>query len=181
MAIIEDAQSSRTAIVDSENRLKTFAVSQSEDKQTNIEGEYNSIYFEVTPDGAGDYFWYLQNTGTGDLTITDIRVSSSVVTQLNLHVVSGTPSYLVGTDTQVTNRNLGSNKSPAAISKYDDDITNLTSGGILLFEQLSTVDVMFHMKTTSNIIIPQGQAVALERVSATGAITCLVSLTKASS
>ena len=178
---IEDPKTGRAAGVDEEFRLTTFAIVQSEDKHTNVEGEYNSLYFKVTPAGAGDYFWYLENTGTDDVTITDIRVASSVVTEINLHVVTGTPSYVTGTDTQITNRNLGSNKTPAIITKYDTDITGLTSGGILLFDELAVVNDMHHMKTTSNIIISQGQSVALERVAATGLITCLISLTKASS
>ena len=179
--IIEDPKAGRGAEVDKEFRLKTFAISQSEDKHTNTEGEYNSLYFKVTPAGANDYFWYLENTGTDDLTITDIRIACSAVTEINLHVVTGTPVYVTGTDTEITNRNLGSSKLPAVISKYDTDITGLTSGGVLLFDELAVINDMHHMKTSSNIIIPQGQSVALERVAATGLITCLVSLTKANS
>ena len=178
---IEDAATGRTAQVDEEFRLKTFSVSQSEDKHTNIEGHYNSLYFQVTPAGAGDYFWYLINDGSNDVTITDIRIASTVISQINLHIVIGTPIYVTGTSTQITNRNLGSNQIPAVTSNYDTDITGLTSSGILLFDELSAANDMHHMKTTSNIIIPQGQAIALERVAATGLITCLVSLTRASS
>jgi copper(I)-binding protein len=178
---IEDALSGRTARVDEEFRLKTFAITQNEDKHTNVEGDYNSLYFQVTPAGAGDYFWYLVNDGDEDVTITDIRISSTVVSQINLHAVTGTPTYVTGTDTQVTNRNLGSNKIPDVTSKFDTDITVIASTGILLFDELSSANDMHHMKTTSNIIIPQGQAIALERVAATGLITCLISLTKANS
>lgn len=175
--IIEDGQTGRAAIVDDEFRLKTFSITQSEDKHTNIEGEYNSVYFKVTPTGANDYFFYLQNTGVDDVTITDIRISSSVGSEILLHKVSGTASS--GTDSLITNRNLGSNKVPAITAIHDPDITGLTSEGVLLFDELSVVDEMHHMKTTSNIIIPQGQSIALLRVAATGLITCLVSVTKA--
>jgi hypothetical protein len=176
---IEDAATGRTAIVDEEFRLKTFSIVQSEDKHTNVEGDYNSLYMQVTPAGAGDYFWYLVNDGQADVTITDIRIVSTVATQINIHIVTGTPIYVAATDTLNTNKNLGSNKVPKITSKYDTNITGLTSGGILLFDSIDTPNELVHMKTTSNIIIPQGQAVALERVAATGLVTCLVSLTKA--
>ena len=39
MAIIQDAQTGRTAKVDDENRLSTFSVAQHEDKHTNEEGD----------------------------------------------------------------------------------------------------------------------------------------------
>lgn len=179
--IIQDSTTGKTAIVDDENRLKTFSVTQAEDKHTNIEGHYNSIYFEVTPTGANDKFFYLKNTGVVDLAITDIRISSTVATNVLLDKVTGTPTYVTGTDAQITNRNLGSSQIPDIIAKYDTDITTVTDEGVLLFQECPVADTLYHFRTSSNIIIPQGQAVALQRVAATGTITCLVSLTRATS
>jgi len=179
--IIQDSRTGQTAIVDNENRLKTFAVTQAEDKHTNEEGFYNSVFFEVTPAGASDKFFYLENTGTEDLTITDIRISSSVATNILLRKVTGTPTYVTGTAAEITNRNLGSSKTPSIDAQFDTDITALTDDGVLLFQECAVADTLYHFRTSSNIIIPQGQAVALERVAATGVITCLVSLTRASS
>ena len=181
MAIIQDSSTGRTATVDDENRLAVFAISQAEDKHTNVEGHYNSIYFEVTPAGAGDKFFYLQNTGTEDLTITDIRISSTVATNILLKKVTGTPVYVTGTAAQITNRNLGSSKTPTIDAQYDTDITTLVDEGVLLFQECPVADTLYHFRTSSNIIIPQGQSVTLERVAATGLITCLVSLTRAMS
>ena len=180
MAIIQDSSTGRTATVDYENRLSTFAVSQAEDKHANIEGHYDSIYFEVTPTGANDNFFYLQNTGTADLALTDIRISSSAPTNILLDKVSGTPVYVTGTDAAITNRNLGSSKVPSVIAKYDTDITGIVDEGVLLFQECPSADTLYHFRTSSNIIIPQGQAIALQRVAATGQITCLISLTVAS-
>lgn len=179
--IIKDSQTGKTATVDDENRLKTFAVSQAEDKRTNTEGFYNSVYFEVTPTGANDKFFYLQNTGTEELTITDIRISSSVATNIFVRKVTGTPVFTAGTTAEITNRNLGSSKIPSVNAQYDVNITGLVDSGVLFFQECPVVDTLYHYKTTSNIIIPQGQAIAIERVAATGLITCLISLTRASS
>ena len=181
MAIIQDASTGITASVDEENRLKVFAIAQAEDKHTNVEGYYNSIFFQVTPAGANDKFFYLKNTGIYDLTVTDIRISSTVPTNILLDKVTGTAVYVTGTDAGITNRNLGSSKVPTVIAKYDTDITGVVDEGVLLFQECPTADTLYHFKSSSNIIIPQGQAIALQRVAATGAITCLVSLTRAGS
>jgi copper(I)-binding protein len=178
--IIEDPQTGLTAKIDSQNRIVAFAVSQQEDKQLNAKGEFNSLHFSVTPSGAGSYFWYLENLGTFDLAISEIFLSSTVATRVNLHKVEGIPSYVASVNTTITNRNLGSVKVPQISSKFDTNITSLTSKGILDFSELSTVNQKFTMQLASKIIIPQGKAVALQRVASTGAITCLIGLTKAS-
>ena len=179
--IIQDSSTGNTATVDDENRLKVFSISQSEDKHTNDEGYYNSLYFVVTPAGANDKFVYFKNTGSADLTITDLRISSSVPTNILMKKVTGSPTYVTGTDVDITSRNLGSPRVPDIIAKYDTDITGLVDDGVLLFQECPAADTLYHFKTTSNIIIPQGQAIVLERVEATGEITCLISQTKASS
>lgn len=176
MAIIQDSASGRTAQVDARNRLKTFAVTRHEDKTAAFDGKYNSIYFVETPAAANDYFFYMINTGTTDICLTDIRIKSSVATDILIEEVTGTPTYVTGTDAQVTNRNLGSSLEPSITAKYDTDITTLNSQGVLFFISCDTAGEMFHLRTTGNIILPQGQAIALKRVEATGQITCLVSI-----
>jgi hypothetical protein len=166
----------KVATVDEAGRLKTFAVSEPEDKFLNQSGGVHSIYFDVTPAGANDYFYYLENTGTSNLLITDIRISSTVATYIYYEYVSGTPSYITGTDTADTNRNLGSSRQLSAVSKYDTDITGLTSEGIVFFERCAAADTRYKLSTSSNILIPQGKAVAFKRESATGAIKALVSV-----
>ena len=167
----------RAADVDVKNRLTTFAVSQNEDKNANLDGRYWSVFFQVTPTGANDLFFYLKNEGTKDLFVTDVRVSSSSATILFYRQVTGTA--VGGTDSQVTSRKLGDPGVPNAIIQHGVDITGLTPGGVLFFEETNPPDQLQPLKTTSNIIIPQGQALAFERVEATGVITCLVSLSEA--
>jgi hypothetical protein len=164
------------ADVSNENRLLVDSVSQPEDKHLNLEGRVFSLYFTVTPTGADDYFFYLKNNGTSLLDITDIRVRSSVATTLYYEHVSGTPTYVTGTDVATTSRFLGSANLPTMEAKYDTDITGLTSEGVLFFEECAAVDTRYKLSTTSNIVIPQGQAVAFRREAATGEIDCVVSL-----
>lgn len=181
MAIIQDAQTSRSARVDDEFRLRTFAVSQAEDKHNNIEGLYDSVYFSVTPAGADDYCFYLCNEGTVDVSITDIRISSTVPTNIFMDHVTGVPVYVSEAAASITNRNLGSNREPDVVANYDTNITGLTNEGELVFQECPVADTLYHMRTTSNIIIPQGQSIAIRRVEATGLLTVLLSLSVAES
>jgi hypothetical protein len=167
------------ANVDDQGRLDVFGVSEPEDKYLNQAGAVHSVYFTVTPAGANDYFYYLKNTGTTDLNITDIRIQSTVATTIYYEQVSGTPTYVTGTDTTNTNRNLGSSRLLDAESKYDTDITGLTSEGVVFFETCDTAGARYKLSTTSNIIIPQGKAIAFKREAATGEIEAVVSVVDA--
>ena len=160
--------------VDSDGRMETLSVAQHEDKHAADEGRVWSVFFTVTPTGANHYFFYVKNNGLKDIHLTDIRISSTVATQIFYRYVTGTAS--AGTDSEITNRFLGNSAVPDAIVQHDADFTGLTSAGVLFFQECDTVDRLFHMKTTSNIIIPQGQAIAFQRVEATGLLNCMVSL-----
>lgn len=176
---IEDGEGTGIkAGVDKENRLKVFGVSEPVDRHVNrTEGKCWSVSFEaVTAAGANDYFFYLKNTGNETYTITEIRISSSVATKIDFDHVSGTPTYVTGTDCAITNKNLGSSVSPDVSCKYDTDITGLTDEGLLFFQQCAVVDTIYNLSTSSNIILAPGQAIALKRVAATGAVTGVISM-----
>lgn len=166
----------QVAEVDDENRLKTFAVSQREDKHLNEEGKVWSVYFNVTPVGANDYFFYLKNNGVLDLKITDIRISSSSPTTIFYESVRGAPVFVAEQDAQVTSRLLGNARTPTADLKFDTDITGLTPEGVLFFEECAVADTRYKLSSTSNILIPQGQAIAFRREAAAGAIEALISV-----
>lgn len=166
----------RVADVDLDNRLTVFAVIQDEDRHANMDGRYWSLFFQVDPTGVNDNFFYFKNTGTKDLLITDVRVSSDAVTQLIYKRVAGTP--VGGTPIVPVNRKLADPSVPAAVFQQGVDITGLTDAGVIFFESCDVINRLQHLKTTSAIIIPQGQAVAFERIEATGSITCVVSVSE---
>jgi len=163
------------ALVDDEGRLHTHSTSVSSDRQRNQDGYLWSCTATNTTVATNDFFFLIKNNGSEDLAITDIRAKSDTITELTYEVVSGTPVYVAGSDVTPIARNLGTNKVPTAIIKSDSDITGITSGGEIFFEQCDTVDKMYHLRTSSNIIIPQGQMMALKS-SAAATIKCLVSL-----
>lgn len=171
-----EGHNGKVAEVDDKHRLLTFSVSEPEDKHLNQEGGVHSIYFDVDPTGADAYFYYLKNKGEHEILITDIRVSSTVSTYLYYEMVSGDPTYVTGTPTADTNRNLGSPRQLNMDSIYDTDITDLIPEGVIFFESCDTVDKRFKLSTSSNIIIPQGKAVAFRRSASTGSIKMLVSV-----
>jgi hypothetical protein len=165
------------AKVNAENQLETLAVAIPEDKHTNSEhqGVWSLPFEGIDPVGADDYFFYISNTGTKNISITDIRINSTVIGTVEIQHVSGTPVFTAGTDVTPVNRFLGSSKALFATVKTATDTTGLVEEGILFFMDLSTADELFHLRTTSNIIIPPGQAVALLWGEATGALTGIVS------
>jgi len=163
------------ARVDSEGRLRTRSTIVTSDRHQNEDGKVWSCTATATTGTTDNFFYIIKNNGANNLAITDIRAKSSAVTELTYEVVSGTPIYVTGTDITPIPRNLGTNKVPNAIIKYDSDITGIASGGEIFFEQCDTADKMYHLRTSSNIIIPQGQMIAIKS-SAAATIKCLVSL-----
>jgi len=176
MAVIKGPDG-KVVEVDNENRLQTLAVSLPFERHLNTEEKVWSVYFTTIPSGANDLFFYLENQGIKDLFISNIRISSTVASTIYYRQVTGTAGP--GTNATVTNRKLGSSGTPTARIQSDNSFTGLTSGGILFHEEIDTANTLRHLSIPCGIIIPQGQAIAFERVAATGTIECVVSLSEA--
>jgi hypothetical protein len=165
------------ANVDTEGRLLSFSISQTEDRHAAGEQRYWSVSFSVTPTGANDLFFYIKNEGLEDLFITDFRMASTVVTKIIIRAVTGTAS--AGTDSALQNRSIGGNDAINGIIQHDVDFTGLVNGNVIFFDYLDVANKMFHLKTSSTVIIPKGRAVAIERVAATGVMDCVISVKRA--
>jgi len=161
--------------VDDENRLKTFAITEVEDKHINREGRQWSAYFTATPTSTNDYFFYIKNTGSSDLAISDIRIMGAAAQTINYNYVTGTPSG--GTTLAPLNRNSSSSKIPTATIETGANITGLTSTGTIFFERIDTANKRYKLSTSSNMILGQGGALAFEAVTGTSLLTCVVSIT----
>lgn len=149
----------RVVEVDLENRLLVNAVSVTEDKHLNTESKYWSVYASETTPGTDDYFFYLKNNGLKDLYLTDVRISSSVnLNTMYYEQVSGLAAG--GSDAQVTSRNIGSPRQIGGDVLSGGNITGLTPLGVLFFQKCDVLSRGYHLRTSSNIIIPQGQAIA---------------------
>lgn len=175
--LIQGAISSHFADVDETHRVKADSVSRTKDNFINSEsGKVWSLSFrDVDPAGAGDDFFYLKNTGVLPLRLTDIRLSSTVTGIAFVKQVSGSPSYVAESAISPLSRRTSKNPVLQAEASTDTNITGLTSTGDY-FPIALTADSQGHLRTSSNIIIDPGGAVAIEWAAATGVITGVVSI-----
>ena len=164
--------------VTSENRGKVSAVSESLDRHLNHnDGKVWSVsIFDINPVGDNDYFFYFKNTGSVDVAFTGIQASCTTTTgRLYIKAVSGVPAYTASADIVPVSRNLGKSPTLDAIAKSDTDITGLTDDGVLGYMELSVVNSAYQLGGASDAIIPQGKAVALQWVAATGEVSASLS------
>lgn len=161
--------------VDSQRRAHTFSTTEPEDKHVNREGHTWSLDCIVTPAGVDDNVFYIKNTGTKQLVVTDVRVKCAAPNTLTINVVSGVPIYIAGSDVAPISRNTGLALTPEATIKVDTDITGIVDDGRLFFIRCDTADKMEKLSTSSNIIIAQGKSIAIKSSIAT-AIDGVVSL-----
>lgn len=173
--IIKDPSNGDAARVE-HSRLQVGSVSRPEDKNLNTQGRTFSLSFDVTPAAANSYFFYLKNTGLFDLLLTDVRIRSSVASAFDYDYVTGTPVYVTGTNAARVARKLGSPDILDIEAKYDTNITGLTDAGLLFSEGVDVANRTYHLAVSSNIILPQGSAIAFKRIAATGAVSCTVSV-----
>lgn len=174
---IVDGNTGRTLEIDSQNRARVLSISEPEDFHINQNnGKVWSISFKgLNPAGADDYVLYIGNNGDKDLRISDVRImADTAATQIEINQVTGTPSG--GSAVSPLARNLGSAETPTATIQSGTDITGLTSSGTLFFLQCAVVNTEYHLRTSSNIIIPKGKAVGILVETATANVTGVVSL-----
>jgi len=172
MKIEDGTGTSREARVNQKNMVDVFAVVEAEDKLSAKEGKTWSVTQSTTPVGTNDYIFYFKNT-SNDTTyvITDIRATAGAATLLSIDHVEGTPTFAAGADLTPVNRNLGAQVSITGTIKEDTNTTGLTDLGRLFPIQVETANKLAHLRTTSNIIIPPGQAVAMESSVATAVVS----------
>ena len=178
MVIKDGAGSGKTLRINKENRADVEAVSRSLDQHINeLYSKVYSLPFDgINPVGADDYFFYINNTGLKDLHITDIRVKSTVAGVVEVHSVTGTASFTAGADVTPVNRKIGASISLTATIKTDTDTTGLSNRGVLFYLNCDTVNKTEHLRTSSHIIVPPGQSVALLWDTSTGILSGAVSI-----
>tara|TARA_Y100000310_G_scaffold90528_2_gene87819 strand:- start:13856 stop:14416 length:561 start_codon:yes stop_codon:yes gene_type:complete len=164
------------ATVDEFGNIFTSSVNEPTDKNANRLGNVWSIYFTTTPVGAGDYFFYMKNTTDVVWAISDIRIMCASADTFNYNLVSGTPSYTSGTDITPTPRNTAFTHVPTGTIKKDTDTTGLTNNGTVFFERCDTANKRYKLSTSANILITQNKAFAIEAVTGTALVTCVLSL-----
>ncbi len=166
------------ALVDSEGRLSIFASQEGEDRHINqTSGKVWSVPFVITTTGANAYVFHMKNTGTKNLHVTDIRmVNTGTASAVDIDAVTGIAAGT--TDVIPVSRNIGNPVIMAAdnhVASAGTGITGLTDAG-LLFPKYSKANDEIHLKTSSNIILPPGQAIAIKVVTSGAILTGSVSV-----
>ena len=177
VTIKDGTGSQQEAHVDHQGRVSVFAITEPEDKHVARRGKTWSYTFDVTPVGAGDYFFYFENTGEEIYTFTDVRIMCASPDTINVDAVSGTPTYAAGADISPINRNRGfTSVIPSATCREDTNTTGISSDGTLFFLRLDTANKGYKLSTSSNVHIPKGAAIAFSAATGTALMTCTVSM-----
>jgi len=164
--------------VDENGHLLTESITRPKDNFINGDsGKVWSLSFAgVDPTGAADKFFYLKNTGAESIRVTDIRLSSTVTGIASVKKVSGTPTYTSETVIAGVSRRTGKSPVLQATAVTDADITGLADDGTWFFIPLDSAGKQTHLRTSSNLIIDSGGALAIEWDTATGILTGTVSV-----
>jgi hypothetical protein len=165
--------------VNSNGQVLVRAETQPHDRQLADKGKVWSLYGTATPTGAGDYFFYLKNTGTVELHITDIRIKCASAETFTYEFVSGTASG--GTTLTPANRRAGSSLVPTATIESGADITGLTTLATPFFESCPTANKRETLSSSSNLHLPPGSAFAMKAGTGTALTTFVISLVEDSS
>jgi len=178
--VIRDPVTSLGMGVNIAGRGLVSSIQEAFDRHENHErgGVWSYVMEDINPAGANDKFFYITNTSsTKDYAVTDVRAfASTAVGKLSIKTVSGTPTYVTGTDVVPASRNTRYSTSPEITAKHDTDITGLTDSGLIFLMNLRVADTDYHLRTTSNIILGPGGAMALEWEAATGEVSATVSV-----
>lgn len=176
-SIIDGTGKGYEAQVDSEGRLVTFSVTEVEDKYVNRDGRQWSVPVSVTPVGANDVFFTLENTGSVTLAITDVRsFCASAGEIIVMKWASGTATRTSPTTITAVPKNGGSSAVPVATIVQDTNTTSLVDEGTIYQQVLDTANKLDKLTTSSNIIIPQGAIFTMTATTGTALITSIVSI-----
>ena len=158
--------------VDSEGRLSTFSVVEPEDRRINrTNGKVWSIDMDGVTANAGTYIAWFRNTSQVNYHLTDMRAhcndAASVidVDEVTVTTIGNNTSFLPN---DVASRNIGTTHSPTGDMDHATSATGLTGLTKVsnLFHAGSLDNQSSHLSTSSNIIVPPGQAMAIKVLTA---------------
>jgi hypothetical protein len=128
----------------------------------------------ITPAGAGDFFFYIENTGSKSLKVRSVLMSSTAAGIVTIEKVTGTPSFTSGNDVTPVSFRTNSSPSVQATIKTDTNTTGLSSGGVWGRADLDAANKPVLHEIPSTIILSPGGALALKWSAASGALTGIV-------
>jgi hypothetical protein len=163
MRIENGVGESRYAEVNAEFQLATNSVTETLEHFVNSQkGKSWIAVVQQTPTGAGDYFFYIKNTGTVNMIFEgiDYRVASAEQVRIFLNHVGTTSG---GSSVTAVNLNTGSSAAPSATIEAGNDITGLSGGSVASRLFLTSTETT-HFNFSQDIVIAPGGTLALEAV-----------------
>jgi len=127
MQIEDGAGSGRRVEVTPGNRLKVYAVTETEEAHATEEGDSFSVAFSVTPTGPADCFLYIKNESNDDLVIEGFGIWLAANEYVDV-VIGDTGTPVGGTDITPVNLNAGSGNAASGTFESGVDITGLARG-----------------------------------------------------
>jgi len=158
--------------VDSQGRGQMLVASETEDRHINqLSGKVWSIDLDGVSANAGTYVAWFQNTSQVIYHMTDMR--AHCLDAASLIDIDEVTAGTIGNNTAflpsaVASRNVGNSTVPVGNMDYATSATGLTGLTKLanLFHVGSLDNQTSHLRTTSNIIIPPGAALAVKIITA---------------
>lgn len=158
--------------IDSQGRGLILAHSESEDRHINqLNGKVWSIDLDGAVANAGTYVAWFQNTSQVFYHMTDMRAhcldAASIldIDEVTVGTIGNQTAFL---PSQVASRNIGNSSVPIGNMDYATSATGLTglTKVATIFHAGSLDNQSSHLRTTSNIIIPPGAALAVKAITA---------------
>ncbi len=158
--------------IDAQGRLQGLVSSETEDRHINIlNGKVWSIDLDGVTANAGTYIAWFQNTSQVFYHLTDMRAhcldAASIldIDEVTVATIGNNTAFLPGA---IASRNIGNSTVPTGNMDYATSATGLTGLTKVanIFHAGSLDNKTTHIRTTSNIIIPPGVALAVKVLTA---------------
>lgn len=189
MKIDDGTGKGNQAEVDGENRLRTFAVTEATDRHINRESgkvwsaDMDEVLTNASTKATPLYIAWFQNTSTVNYHMTDMRMhlgdNAGIIDidEVTVGTIGGNTAFI---PTAISSRKVGTSSNPIGNMDYATAATGLTGLTKVsnIFHAGSLDNKSSHLRTTSNIIIPPGGAlaVAVRATNATLGVTATWSL-----
>jgi hypothetical protein len=158
---IEDGQTGKTLIIDSENRALTNAIAASPEHHSNhSHGQAFVLNFLATPTGAGDCFLYIKNEAEENLIVEGFGIKLAATEYFDIKLMD-TGDPVGGSDIVPINANAGSGLDADGVFQNGNNITGLTGGSTLYrIYHINSAGTTYH-NFEMDIILPKNSVMSV--------------------
>ena len=163
MALIEDGTGKGfRAQVDSQSRLRTHAVAESDLHAISEDGDAYSWSSGTYDPGAADTILLVKNTGNTPLHIEGIWLTTDVDTRVVIHIPTSEVTPTSATTPVGTNLNTSSSNVAEATAKQNE--TNNTQGAIVWAGEIYAASGPFYVDFQGSVILAKNVSIGVDYV-----------------